>query len=100
MVYQAAKRFPNVRCGVCSRRDHTTNQCQERCNSCKRTGHWSKDCPRKLCYNCGQIGHIVTNCPNNTSEYCWTCGNRRSEVFLARQNKTIYYCERCRKGDN
>ena len=101
MVYQTNKRFTDIkRCNYCSREGHFGRNCPEvKCRSCGSFGHRAKDCTRKLCYKCSEIGHISTECTKEMSRTCWTCGSRRSEAYISRLNKTIYYCANCKKGD-
>ena len=43
------------------------------------------------------MGHIATECKSEMSRRCWRCGGERSEAYLAKEKKTIYYCLTCKK---
>ena len=35
------------------------------CFRCKKTGHFSRNCPTVTCYKCEKSGHVSRNCPKN-----------------------------------
>jgi len=61
------------------------------CLNCKRSGHVTKNCPKKdafiRCFNCNELGHRINNCPKNSKVASAAenhCGNDGgSQVGLA-----------------
>ena len=39
--------------------------------TCKKTGHFSRNCPDMKCYNCEKTGHLSYDCKNGT--VCYRC---------------------------
>ncbi|KAH9386970.1 uncharacterized protein NEMAJ01_1866 [Nematocida major] len=63
-----------------------TNRCFQSstiCYKCNRSGHISRDCPRKpsTCFICNQTGHVKTNCPENTCRICKKSGHRENDCW-------------------
>ena len=46
--------------------DYVPDHSDIECYTCKKTGHYSKECPEKFagmsCYNCGKSGHPSSKC--------------------------------------
>ena len=89
-----------MKCYICGREGHSQHKCQERCKNCKRMGHRTSRCPSRMCYKCSQMGYIATECKSEMSRRCWRCRGERSEAYLAKERKTIYYCLTCKEGTN
>lgn len=81
---------PSTRCYVCHFEGHHGDDCP-RCNLCKWTGHWPKEC-NNICSFCGDYRHSGDNCDKVFCSNCNKIGH--CELNCQFQNFKCTYCKK------
>ena len=62
-IPQKASDYVPYQCDNCKKTGHFSRNCPDmKCSECQETGHMSYECKNKKCYRCQEIGHMARDC--------------------------------------